>query len=125
MITLRRLLETKNPETLEKQDLLLKVFQENLDHADSYIYLAAIQVSNGLFRQSLNGTGNGNGNLISTSGFLDFMLSFHTAMRTGTGQEQRTYGLIRQNLCGTGTGTDTMPKYGTRLSSYISCSVKV
>ena len=49
LITLRKLLETKNPEALEKQDLLLKVFQENMDHADSYIYLAAIQVSNCLF----------------------------------------------------------------------------
>ena len=38
-----------------------------------------------------------------------------------------TDGLIRQNLCGTETGswTDTMPKYRTRLSSHVSCSVKV
>ena len=35
-------------------------------------------------------------------------------------------GLIRQNLCGNGnwTGTDTMSKYRSRLSSHISCSVK-
>ena len=35
----------------------------------------------GIFRQSLNGTGNGN--LINTNGFLDIMLSFHTAMGIG------------------------------------------
>ena len=33
-------------------------------------------------------------------------------------------GLIRQNLCGTETGTDTMHKYRSHLSSYIRCSVK-
>ena len=32
-------------------------------------------------------------------------------------------GLFRQNLCG--NGTNTMPVYRTRLSSHISCSVKV
>ena len=47
--------------------------------------------SNGLFRQSLNGTGNRNGNLTNTNGFLDIMLSFHTAIGTGTGQGQGTY----------------------------------
>ena len=34
------------------------------------------------------------------------------------------YGLIRQNLCGTGTRTDTMYKYRSHLSSHISCSVE-
>ena len=37
----------------------------------------------------------------------------------------KVHGLIRQNLCGTGTGAYTMPKYRTRLSSHISCSVTV
>ncbi len=44
LISLRRLLEDRDPEALEKQEVLLKVFQENIDHADTYIYLAAIQV---------------------------------------------------------------------------------
>ena len=39
-----------------------------------------------LFRQSLNRTGNGNGNLINTNGLVDIMLSFHTAKGTGQGQ---------------------------------------
>ena len=30
-------------------------------------------VPDGLFRQSFNGTGNGNGNLININGFLDIM----------------------------------------------------
>ena len=47
-------------------------------------------VPDGLFRQSLNGTGNGN--LINTNGILDIILSFHTAtgQGTGTGQGQGT-----------------------------------
>ena len=40
--------------------------------------------NNGLFRQSFNRTGNGN--FININGFLDIMLSFHTAMGTGQGQ---------------------------------------
>ncbi len=44
LISLRRLLEDRDPEALEKQEVLLKVFQENIDHADTYIYLAAVQV---------------------------------------------------------------------------------
>ena len=38
---------------------------------------------NGLFRQSLNGTGNGNWNFVNTNGFLDIMLSFHTVIGLG------------------------------------------
>ena len=44
LISLRRLLETHDAETLRRQDLLLRIFRENLHHADSYIYLAAVQV---------------------------------------------------------------------------------
>ena len=43
LISLRRLIEQKDPETLEMQDILVQIFHENLDHPDSYIYLAAIQ----------------------------------------------------------------------------------
>ena len=43
LISLRRLLENKDAETIAKGDLLLKIFHENLDHSDTYIYLAAIQ----------------------------------------------------------------------------------
>ena len=39
---------------------------------------------NGLFRQNLNGTGTGTGNLTKTNGFLDIMLFFHTATYVGT-----------------------------------------
>ena len=39
-------------------------------------------MSYGLFRQNLNGTGTGN--LTKTNGFLDIMLSFHTATYVGT-----------------------------------------
>ena len=38
----------------------------------------------GLFRQNLNGTGTGTGNLTKTNGLLDIMLSFHTATYVGT-----------------------------------------
>ncbi len=43
LITLRKLLEANDKEAMQKQDLLLSVFHENLAHGDSYIYLAAIQ----------------------------------------------------------------------------------
>ena len=43
LISLKRLLEQKDPEALEKQETLVKIFHENLDHSDTYIYLAAIQ----------------------------------------------------------------------------------
>ena len=48
-------------------------------------YLPKIDmVSYGLFRQNLNGTGTGTWNLTKTNGFLDIMLSFHTATYVGT-----------------------------------------
>ena len=42
LISLRRLVERGDAETLEHTTLLLKVFRENLDHADTYLYLAAV-----------------------------------------------------------------------------------
>ena len=50
--------------------------------------LVSAHYTYGLFRQSMNR--DGNGNLINTNGFLDTMLSFHTAMGNGTGQGQGT-----------------------------------
>ena len=43
-------------------------------------------------------------------------ISFHTdsAAKVGLREYYMNNGLIRQNLCWTGTGTDTMPKYRTR-----------
>ena len=43
LIMLRKLLDKKDPEAMEKHETLLKIFITNLDHGDSYIYLAAIQ----------------------------------------------------------------------------------
>ena len=45
-----------------------------------------LNVSYGLFRQNLNGTGTRN--LTKTNGFLDIMLSFRTATGAGTGRDQ-------------------------------------
>ncbi|XP_013416415.1 transport and Golgi organization protein 6 homolog [Lingula anatina] len=42
-IVLSRLLKERHPKAMEKWETLAKVFQENLDHEDSYIYLSAIQ----------------------------------------------------------------------------------
>ena len=50
-------------------------------------------------------------------------LAFPTAMTLYGLFRQKLNCLIRQNLCG--TGTDTMQKYRSHLSSHISCSVKV
>ena len=43
MMALATLLQRKNPKTLKNADTLLKIFEEQLTHDDSYIYLAAIQ----------------------------------------------------------------------------------
>ncbi|GFO30532.1 transport and Golgi organization protein 6 homolog [Plakobranchus ocellatus] len=42
LIALARLVEERSPEVKDKQEILLKVFLENLTHSDSYIYLAAV-----------------------------------------------------------------------------------
>ncbi|GFS07673.1 transport and Golgi organization protein 6 homolog, partial [Elysia marginata] len=42
LIALARLVEERSPQVESKQDVLLKVFLENLAHTDSYIYLASV-----------------------------------------------------------------------------------
>ncbi|XP_062575035.1 transport and Golgi organization protein 6 homolog isoform X2 [Saccostrea cucullata] len=42
LITMCKLIKNKDPEALNKQENLLKIFQENLTHPDSYLYLAAV-----------------------------------------------------------------------------------
>ncbi|XP_061197020.1 transport and Golgi organization protein 6 homolog [Saccostrea echinata] len=42
LITMCRLIKNKDPEALTRQENLLKIFQENLTHPDSYLYLAAV-----------------------------------------------------------------------------------
>uniref|UniRef100_A0A803TIQ3 Transport and golgi organization 6 homolog n=1 Tax=Anolis carolinensis TaxID=28377 RepID=A0A803TIQ3_ANOCA len=41
--TLSRLIKQRDPEALKTQETLLKVFTENLEHEDSFVYLSAIQ----------------------------------------------------------------------------------
>ncbi|XP_042336576.1 transport and Golgi organization protein 6 homolog [Sceloporus undulatus] len=41
--SLSRLIEQRDPEALKTQETLLKVFMENLEHEDSFVYLSAIQ----------------------------------------------------------------------------------
>ncbi|XP_046385864.1 transport and Golgi organization protein 6 homolog [Ischnura elegans] len=42
LISLTKLLSSKDPVAMRNQTMLLQIFQENLKHDDSYIYLAAI-----------------------------------------------------------------------------------
>ena len=42
LITLTKLIENRDPETISNFPMLLAIFRENLTHSDSYIYLAAI-----------------------------------------------------------------------------------
>lgn len=42
LITMCRLIKKRDPEAVKKQETLLKIFQENLAHLDSYLYLAAV-----------------------------------------------------------------------------------
>lgn len=42
LITLTKLIEAKDPVTVARKSILLRLFQENLKHDDSFIYLAAI-----------------------------------------------------------------------------------
>ena len=42
LITLTHLLQERDPATLTRSVMLLKVFRENLDHPDTYIYLQAV-----------------------------------------------------------------------------------
>ncbi|XP_064640492.1 transport and Golgi organization protein 6 homolog [Lineus longissimus] len=48
LITLAKLVKQKDTATLEKTELLLGIFKENIAHDDSYIYLAAINGLAGL-----------------------------------------------------------------------------
>jgi hypothetical protein len=43
LIALRRLVERKDTDALQNQEMILKIFLQYLGHSDSYIYLAAIQ----------------------------------------------------------------------------------
>ena len=42
LITMCRLIKQRDPEAMSKQTTLLKIFQENLAHFDSYLYLSAV-----------------------------------------------------------------------------------
>jgi hypothetical protein len=42
LITMCRLIKKRDPKAVQKQETLLKIFQENLSHLDSYLYLAAV-----------------------------------------------------------------------------------
>ncbi|KAK3086876.1 hypothetical protein FSP39_024780 [Pinctada imbricata] len=42
LISLSRLVKRRDPETLTKKDMLLKIFLENVGHFDSYLYLASV-----------------------------------------------------------------------------------
>lgn len=42
LITLTKLVEARDPETLSKKDVVQKIFYENMQHGDSYLYLTAI-----------------------------------------------------------------------------------
>ncbi|CAG5116369.1 unnamed protein product [Candidula unifasciata] len=42
LISLARMVEDRDGEVKDKQEMLLKIFLENIAHADSYIYLAAV-----------------------------------------------------------------------------------
>lgn len=43
LITFKKLIESKDPETINNFDKLLKIFKECLSHEDSYVYLSSIQ----------------------------------------------------------------------------------
>lgn len=53
LISLTRLIEAKDPETLSSAQQVLAIFQKHLNHPDTYIYLAAI---NGLVALALSST---------------------------------------------------------------------
>ncbi|XP_021372366.1 transport and Golgi organization protein 6 homolog isoform X2 [Mizuhopecten yessoensis] len=42
LITLNKLIQKKDPEAMEKRQILLHVFKENLHHPDSYLYLSSV-----------------------------------------------------------------------------------
>ena len=44
LMALAKLLQARDTKAMQKKDILLKIFEENLSHDDSYIYLSAIKV---------------------------------------------------------------------------------
>ena len=42
LIRLTRLIQRRGKETYDKKDTIMKIFEENLDHADSYMYLSSV-----------------------------------------------------------------------------------
>ncbi|XP_060077025.1 transport and Golgi organization protein 6 homolog isoform X2 [Ylistrum balloti] len=42
LITMNKLIQKKDPEAVEKMQILLNVFKENLHHPDSYLYLSSV-----------------------------------------------------------------------------------
>lgn len=42
LIVMNKLIQSKDPEAMNKREILLNVFKENLHHPDSYLYLASI-----------------------------------------------------------------------------------
>ena len=42
LLRLTKLVQSKSPEVNEKRDTILNVFLENIDHSDSYLYLASV-----------------------------------------------------------------------------------
>lgn len=42
LITMGRLMKQRDPEAVSKQGMILKIFQENLSHPDSYLYLSSV-----------------------------------------------------------------------------------
>lgn len=42
LITMCRLMKQRDPEAVSKQGMILKIFQENLSHPDSYLYLSSV-----------------------------------------------------------------------------------
>ncbi|XP_033754079.1 transport and Golgi organization protein 6 homolog isoform X2 [Pecten maximus] len=42
LITMNKLIQKKDPEAMEKREILLNIFKENLHHPDSYLYLSSV-----------------------------------------------------------------------------------
>ena len=51
LIALRKLIEEKDPETLEQKDFLMEEFRRNLQDEDSYLYLGAVNALSALGEQ--------------------------------------------------------------------------
>ena len=51
LIALRKLIEEKDPDTLEQKDFLMEAFRRNLQDEDSYLYLGAVNALSALGEQ--------------------------------------------------------------------------